>query len=179
MPIAKAKERLDIALTDSNVKKYLPKSPILVYSDLKHIQSVDELFSSFPYVVLLYEWKKNEGHWVGLGKLDDKIIYFDPYGYKVDYFLGQNTIETNRELGQNQRYLSNLFYMSPYPVRVNKVEYQNRRNLDLATCGRHIIWFGLNMLVRGFGLQEYHRMMKEIRKRTGLSYDVIVSYYIQ
>ena len=177
MPIEQAKQRLETPLTDNNITRYLPNSPIYTYSDLKNFKDINELFHSSPYVVLLYEWKKNEGHWVSLAKHKHKFLYFDPFGYKIDYFLNENSKELNFQLGQTQPFLSQL--LKGHPVETNKIVYQDRNNYDLATCGRHIIWFGLNLLKRNYGLSQYYKMMREIQKRTGLSYDVIVSYYIK
>jgi hypothetical protein len=87
------------------------------------------------------------------------------------------TPQENKALGINRPYLTDLLNECPYKVIYNNIPYQNEKNLDISTCGRHVCWRELN-LARGLDLSDYYQMMKEMKKDSGETYDQLVTRLI-
>ena len=52
-------------------------------------------------------------------------------------------------------------------------------NQDINTCGDHVASFLYNMKHNNMDLKDYYMYMKEIKRRTGQTYDEIVSAFAQ
>ena len=64
-------------LGDNIIRKYLPNSRILKYSQLKNIMNIEELLpNEQSYCIILYESQPNSGHWTAIMRIDDNIEYF-------------------------------------------------------------------------------------------------------
>jgi hypothetical protein len=62
------------------------------------------------------------------------------------------------------------------PVYYNGIQYQSTPG-DISTCGRHCIFYILNMQ-KNKDLYDYYILMKNIKEKTNMTYDKIVSYMI-
>ncbi len=103
----------------------------LMYSDLKDIHSVDQLFNGVNSVFILLSVKSDDGmehpigHWVVLCLTNGKISYFDPYGL---------SLKKDIALSGEPPYLLDL--LRGHRVNENKHRYQKELE-DVNTCGRH------------------------------------------
>ena len=176
---AEVKKISETPMGDDNIRKYLPNSKILKYSELADVSSIEELLPSpKSYFFLLYERSINNGHWVVVNRYIDNgrdtICYFCSYGSKIDAPLRWNSPEQNRELGQDKPYLSILLRNSGKKLQYNNVQYQSKTS-PVATCGAFAtLWIKAN-LRDNMTLQDFHEWIAEIKKETGLSYDAIAS----
>ena len=160
-------------MDDGDIQYYLPDIEIIKYNDLEQFHSIDELLDKpIDYVILLIEFKENEGHWVCLLKYNGCIEYFDSYGKPVNYWLHTSDIY------QNPKTLENLLNTHKNVI-YNKIEYQDLQNENLATCGRHIL--NRIEMLKNYNLDcdKYYTLMKYIKDKTNLTYDDIVSNIIQ
>lgn len=156
---------------DDNIKKYLPDTPIIVYSDLQKYRSIEDILPrDKSYAILLYQDSPNSGHWVAVMRYNDVIEFFDSYGGKPDSQLKWVNQSRRHQLGITDKYLSRLLDNTDLPVIYNKVKYQDG-DPDVTTCGRHVVWRILNMLKKNMDLKQYNKMMKG----SGLPADLIVS----
>jgi hypothetical protein len=113
------------------------KCHILTYSDLENVQDLNTLFNPFNAVILLYETKKNFGHWVSLLKINENTIeFFDPYGLAPDEEL-KIIEETTRNInGKIVPHLTQLINESNYKLIYNKQQIQKFLE-HVNTCGRY------------------------------------------
>jgi hypothetical protein len=159
------------------IREYLPNVKIVQYDELKDYNNIEELLpNDKSYFILLYIDKKTpyevSGHWCAVTRTGDTIFYFDPYGKPVDY-----PIDHWFKHYKTPKYLSNLFDKSSLEVFSNSIGYQSKDNYDISTCGRHCIFFILSML-KGKDSTQYYKLMRDLKKKTHLSYDKLVSYFI-
>lgn len=144
------------------------KTKILKYSDLKNFKTIDEVFKPFNCFVLLYETKKNYGHWVCVLKHGKQIEYFDPLGYFIDDIIYNLNTNLKKELHQEEPYLSNLLLNSKYDIIYNKHKIQ-QSNKDISTCGRHI---AMRLVFQDLSLEQYFKLLKNSK----LNPDNLVTY---
>ena len=167
-------------ISDEDIKAYLPDAKIIVYEDLEKYNDIDELLpKEKDFVIILYEWKKNNGHWTCLLKYDDTLEFFDPLGNTDKHILGWVPFKMRKLLGEDEHYLTDLLdkAKSKYKVVVNKMKIQSE---EANTCGRHVIARIIAFLADNEDLPEYQKMLKQIRKKFNnkLNYDEIISQII-
>jgi glyceraldehyde-3-phosphate dehydrogenase/erythrose-4-phosphate dehydrogenase len=78
----------------------------------------------------------------------------------------------------NIPYLDILLSNTNMNVIDNPIDYQNKRDLSVSTCGRHCVCRLNTILDDNMNLDEYYKMMTEIKNSTNKSYDDIVSSII-
>lgn len=163
------------SMGDDDLKKYLPHVPIIKYSQFSNYKDINDILpNEESMMIYLIEDSPNNGHWCCLVKRNDEILNFDSYGNKIDSDLKWTPEEKRIELGVKDKYLSNILNNTDKCVKYNNIDYQAGLN-DVATCGRHCIFF----LTSGLSLEEYYKMMKRLKKHHKLTYDDIVSLYVQ
>jgi hypothetical protein len=167
-------------ISDSDIKHYLPDAKIITYGELSKYKTIDELLpKSHDFVIILYEWKQDYGHWTCVLKYDDAIEFFDPLGHNDKTILGWAPFHVRKMLGEDEDYLTELLEKakSKYKVVINKMKIQNEK---ANTCGRHVVARILAFLADNEHLPEYQKMLKHIRKLFNgkLNYDEIVSQII-
>jgi hypothetical protein len=168
------------SIDDADIRKYLPDAKIMKYSDLGKYASIDALLPNNPdYVFILYEDSVNKGHWTLVLRYGNTYEFFCSYGSKVDEPLTWTTEQTKERLHENYPYLTRLFDTVPTQRKIiyNPVDYQQQKS-DINTCGRHAIVRALSLLRQHMPLKAYYRTMKNIKDKTGNSYDDIVSSII-
>ena len=170
-------ENIEEPLGDDDLRRYLPDALILKYSKLARYKSIDELLpGQMNYCILLYEDSPNKGHWVCVSKYDNTVEFFDSYGGAPDTQLNWNAEIINQKLNQKP-FLTNLFDSSTYDIIYNPIDYQGDHD-DINTCGRHCVFRILNLIQKGKTLKKYYDMMKMLKKKTGATFDDIVSFFI-
>jgi hypothetical protein len=127
-------------MSDSQVHHYLPNTRIITYEELANYDSIlDVLPKKKDQIILMFQRVKNDGHWCSLNREENKIIFFDPYGYRPDRQLLWTKQTLRRSLGQDVPHLSILLNKAVddgLRVVFNEYPFQDRDKLEYATCGR-------------------------------------------
>lgn len=131
---------------------------VLSYSDLKNVDNIYDLFEPYNNFVLLYEMKKNFGHWccVIYHERTNEIEFMDPYGMFID---DQFKYITDPRISK-EKYLSKLLLDSDSKIIYNDQPLQ-KFSKDISSCGRHI---ALRINLRDIPLNEYQDMMMSKKK---------------
>ena len=135
----------DLPFGESIIKKSLPGVQVILYEDLKHMRSVDDLFDQSNAIVILYQIKQKIGHWVCLLRKKRHIEFFDSYGLSPDEQL--KYARFNRT-----PYLSEL--LRGRKVIYNKMPLQEE-GYNMSTCGR---WVVMRILMSFMSLEEFLKL---------------------
>jgi hypothetical protein len=168
---------------DDDINYYFPNSKILTIKELSNYNNIDELLNNpNDHVFLLYEHSLNKGHWVLLTRYEDLdgdniIEYFDSYGGYIDHPYTWSNPDKLKKLGQGKAYLTNLLN-DEHNVIWNGFDFQNKKDLEISTCGRHCCNRLMMLLNNNMPLDEYIKWMKQLKKENNLSFDDIVSILI-
>jgi len=161
-------------LGDDDINNFY-NSKIILNSDIEKYNNIDEILPNNPdYVIILFRSSKNQGHWVLLSKYDNKIEYFDSYGYPISYPINWINDDIKKELNEYD-FLTDLLKKSNYKIIVNKYAFQDRNNLNIATCGRWCLIRALTIMKKKLSLTDFTKIMKYIKNKSKLSYDNIIS----
>ena len=157
------------------IEKYLDnRANIKAVCDLDNYNDLDDIFEGEDHIILLIEHtKKNNGHWVCMFKNPTGIYYHNSYG--------KNILEELKDANYRKfqsDHLLDLVNQSNKDIYYNDVPYQSN-DFSIATCGRHaLLPVVLNKLIPNFTLKEYHKIMREAKKKYNMDYDKIVSHLI-
>jgi hypothetical protein len=169
---------------DNEIHKYFPKEKIFSYSQLADKSLHDLLPDARDSCFILYESSKNNGHWVCLCRYLDgqqPIIEFcDSYGGAPDSQLKWTPKETRNGLGITRPFLSDILSEAKdqgMKVIHNTTNFQSK-NPAVATCGRHCCVRVKMLADKRLTLEEYQKVIADIKKKTGMNYDEIVSSLI-
>jgi len=174
----KLEEIVESPMDDSQIKSYLPNIRILKYSELNDANKIEDILTKDnDYFILLIEDSPNKGHWVCMSRYGNTIEFFDSLAGKPDSQLNWTPMDMRKKLGQGKKILTDLLMETPKKVVYNPVKYQEE-STDINTCGRHCIFRIKNML-EGKNLDDYYKLMKQLKENTGKSYDELVSMFIQ
>ena len=160
------------SISDTELKYYLPDCNIKTYPELRNIKDIEELLpKNDSYFILLYLDTPNSGHWTTLKRFNNDIEYFCSYGTYPDKQMNWYGKALREELGERELYLTKLLNKTGLNVNYNDIDYQNKDNLDIVTCGRHCI----NFIKSKKDLKQYFKMMSKLKKDSGKDYDELVS----
>ena len=183
-------ERLPQFCTDDDIKRYLGhQMKIYKYSelddivDIKHILPVDK-----SCCIVLIENEKNSGHFVALGRKDNKIIQFDSYGSTIDYELKFIPNIMLNILGEQRNTVRELIERSGLETIHNKTRFQNNKKVfgyDSNICGRACIIF-CQLLMLNYSLEEIKEFIDYKRYEyenlfdvESLPYDVVFTLLVR
>lgn len=151
---------MDKYLTDTDVHN-LSCYPIrvLCYNEILNLNSINDLFMNYNYVVILYEVALHEGHWVALLKHPERgvIEFFDPYGYKPDderEFIPKDMWILNK--------LSKLLYLASlegWIIEYNEIPLQSDKD-GINTCGR---WVSFRICNSKLDLTQFQNLFKNLK----------------
>lgn len=166
----------DIALSNYDIMKLLNgKVKIVLYPDLHKYSSVDQLLEPYGCCILLYESKKNYGHWTALIKRDNAIEFFNSYGGDNDGLPDASLRLINPEFriisNQLFPYLKQLMYNSPYELNYNEFRFQKKGH-DIRTCGRHCV---VRVLCKNMNIYQYKEFLNELCRYFTTDYDGMVT----
>jgi len=166
-------------MSDTDIKYYLPDTPIMVFSKLKKYKSLEQLLpKEVCSVIILMEFSPMNGHWIALTRYKNVVSYFDAFGYSVEGIFRFFNKEQLDNLDENKHYIKNLFRDdNDFTIYYNDFDYQNKEDHHMATCGAHATYFALNN-EKGLSLKQYKKMMEKEKKDTGLTYDAIVAQHV-
>ena len=175
------KEVIEDPLDDSEIRDYLPDAKILTYPELSKYRNINELLpENKDYAIILYLDEPNKGHWTAVLKYDNKIEMFDPYGVKeIDEELKWVPCAQRIKLKTAIPYMTRLFNSIKLPQKgiLSTFEYQDDKT-SVASCGRHTVYRILKLLDDDMDIEQYYNHMKNLRKKFNITYDQIVSTYV-
>tara|TARA_R110000868_G_scaffold317828_2_gene578641 strand:+ start:34 stop:645 length:612 start_codon:yes stop_codon:yes gene_type:complete len=167
------------AMGDDDIKKYFPNANIITYPELKNIDSIEKLLpNNHDYVFILYLQSQSSGHWSILTNNNNCIEFMCSYGSSPSTPLKWTPENLRVSLGMNTPYLDILLNKTDKKVIYSPIDYQNNRDLKVSTCGRHNCFRLMTILKYDMALTDYYKMMKEIKEKMNMTYDDIVSEYI-
>ena len=129
------------------------------------------------YAFLLYEWKPLSGHWTVLLRYDDKIELFDACGVGIDKELKYVPYHMRKMLGEDEPILKDLIIKSGFKPVWNKFQFQSE-NPAIETCGRWAVWRVLKFISENDDIKEFRADVQQLKNKTGLTYDQLVSKII-
>lgn len=134
------------------------KVKIIDYETMENYKTIDDVFDNNNATIILYETKKNFGHWTLLLKDNDNLEFFDPYGLKPDEELKyDNNYNTRIHNGVLVPHLTHLLNDSPYKLNYNKKRLQKMLK-DINTCGR---WCVSRVILRNYTLPEFQKLFTD------------------
>lgn len=167
-------------MDDLEIQTFIPHTKIIKYSELSKVRDLNEILpKDKDYLIILFEFEPNKGHWVALMKDKNVWNYFDSFGRPIDAPLKDVPLQTRKQLGIHIPYLSNLLMKEVEKgkrVVYNKVKYQGSGD-GVATCGRYCCFRILNFL-NDIDDHQFYKEFKDVKDKTGLSYDELISFQI-
>jgi len=151
----------EISLSDSDLLKICNNNiKIYTYTSLFQFNDIDDLFTEYDYIIILYQMRKmNSGHWVSIyrDEINNTLVYFNPYGKKVDFEISLPDSFVKRN------YLTELINKSlhKYKLDINTYKFQLLEK-DMNTCGRHV---AVRYFFRNYSNREYKEILDATIKR--------------
>ena len=164
-----------IAMDDTDIKHYLPRAKILTYNQLAKVKDIEKLLPHHKsFFILLYPvTDTNSGHWVCMTRYDKTLEYFDSYGLPPDKPLEWGKFK------QTTRYLSQLLAKQKLRINYNTIDFQNKRDYAISTCGAFCVFRILTLTEMNLNLEKNNVMLKTLKEANEeKSYDDIVVEFI-
>jgi hypothetical protein len=134
------------------------KVKIISYEEMENYKTIDDVFDNNDATIILYETKKNFGHWVLLLKEGNELEFFDSYGLKPDEELKyDNGYNAKIHNGVLVPHLTRLLNSSTYKLNYNKKRLQKLLK-DMNTCGR---WCVSRVLLRDQKLSKFQKLFTD------------------
>lgn len=131
-----SKLRMSYSLSGDDITRIFDgKVKILLFSDIRLYKNLDELLKPYDRVIILFERKKNVGHWTCLFRNSKGVFFFDPYGIKPENQLRFSS-GMNKLLNQQKDTLNRLF--DGHLIKYNDKPFQKWQN-GINTCGRWVV----------------------------------------
>lgn len=167
------KQYESIALSDKHLFNILDgKNKLVLYPDLINYEDIDQVLGEHGMCTLLFEAKKNYGHWCCLWKLNPHTVsFFNSYGGYPDDSLKYIPDHYAKIANEDYPYLSLLLDKSPYDLTYNERAYQ-KKNSDIKTCGRHC---AVRLICRNMDDDEYYKYVKYFCKKYNIDPDEFVT----
>lgn len=144
------------SLSSKDVLKLVDnKANLLIYHQLTKYNNIDDALGKYGALILLYETKKNYGHWTLVFKRDKNTIeMFDSYGIFIDDELNFVPKNFKKEGKETYPYLTYLLYNSGYNIEYNDKQLQSKK-IGTATCGR---WTAVRLLLRYISIEKFIKL---------------------
>jgi len=146
---------MDVPMSSEDMQRWLPGTPVLVYSDLAQYKTIDDALGARKQMVFLYLTSKMYGHWVCVFRRGKTVHVFDSLGYVPDDELSFIPEHFRRVSNQQRPHLSYLLDSSPYRIEYNEWALQ-KDSPKIATCGRHCI---VRLAFKSLDCNAYARML--------------------
>lgn len=161
-------EKIYKPLTGDEIIKWIPNVTLMRYKEFKNYNTLPKL----P-IVVLYEIKKDFGHWVLIFKSPEGIEHFDSYGYKPDDEFSFIPADYKTPMsGQDNKYLLQILSKRD-DIHYNQYQFQD--DGSIATCGR---WAILRYLFSYLTIDQFYRMIKKSAEQLNISFDELVALAI-
>ena len=148
---------------------------VITYSELSTYDSIDDLLyerEGILFIFILYEVKKNYGHWTLLINHQSYIEFFDPYGYKPDEELKFTNPDYRKKYNMDFPYLTFLLYESELPIQYNDRQLQKFEK-GVNTCGR---WCIVRCQFFDINVDKFADYFVNLNKKDRLNGDKLVTY---
>ena len=167
------------ALSDEDIKNILGgDAKIIKYAELGNLYDIDQLLpAEKDYCIIPYEDRPNRGHWTALLKYNNLYEHFDSYGVKPDGELKRIGAKRNRQLHQDEPYLTQLQKKEEEKYIYNNVGYQDKDS-RVKTCGSHVVHRLYRLKHDNMSLPDYYHFMKSIKDQPNVGYDMIVAGFV-
>ena len=155
----KIQQSEDIDLSGADIHRITDgKAHIMDYEELENYSSIYDVLEEHGAVVILYETKKNFGHWVCMFWTGENTLeFFDPYGLKMDDEL---KVEPEFNMRLHNGVLTPHLTMLIDLCRDCKVVSNTTRLQKVLehtnTCGR---WVALRIRFREVSLNKFIQLM--------------------
>ena len=174
-------EKIEYALTNTDLNKFLPDVKIYTYEELADTQNLKELLPDRRCaIIILAEQMPNIGHWVCIVKVERSYIFFDSYGQRPDKTINWTDKQLRKCLNQDYPHISfllNTCLNDGFKVVYSGFAYQNKNNFKIATCGRWVIVFITYMLKTPKAtLNSFYDMIKKNCNAYQLNPDHLVTF---
>lgn len=159
---------MERSLSGDEMQKLLPDVKIFTYSQLFEIEDIDDMLFPTGSCVILYQTKKNYGHWTCMFVRKRTLCFYDSYAMVVDDPKRLEYIDDKIlvKMNETHAFLAELMKNSRYPyLDCNEYRFQAK---NTTTCGRHVI---CRLWLRDFNNDEYNNFMHS----TKLSPDELVT----
>ncbi len=144
---------------------------LYIYNELTKFNNLDDALGQNGAMIILYETKKNYGHWVCVFKRDINIVeHFDSYGLMPDDELKFIPEYFKKQSKQDLPHLTRLLYNSGYNVEYNDHKLQSKMS-DVKTCGRHVI---CRLKFRDIPIDTYINLLTEYNN-VGITPDMVAT----
>ncbi|CAM9564902.1 unnamed protein product [Ectocarpus fasciculatus] len=173
--------RIKNPISDKQMERFWPatRGRILEYQELSRYTDIEQILpSNKSFVIILIEYKQNEGHWISVARYGKTIEFFNSYGKKHSKYDFMESKQLNRYLGQASMHLRYLLEKeakeAKFDIVYNTQKFQ-RESDDVNTCGRHVLMRLITLVEMDMDLSEYIQFMRQAKRDTKKSYDRIVS----
>lgn len=149
------------------------RAKVVLYPDLKKYKTIDDLLDPHGAVFLLYEFKKNLGHWTLVFRQGDSIEHFDSYSYMPDEemkFIPDDFRKINDMLMPRLAKLLGRAAEGGRKICYNQFELQSEGK-NIMTCGRHCL---VRLWLKDIPIERYYEIMKCVKDQLGFTHDEIV-----
>jgi hypothetical protein len=163
------KKLLSESLSDGDIMRLIDgKANLILYPELVEYDNIDDVLGIHKACVILYETKRNYGHWVCVIKHSNKHIeVFDSYGTFPDDQLKYIPENYKKQSGQEHSLLTNLLLKSRCKIEYNHDKLQKFKE-NINTCGR---WVAFRIICRKLPLKKFVKLFKNKKSPP----DVLVS----
>ncbi len=142
---------------DEMIKALDGRCNLITYKEIYDFPTLDDLLGKYGCCIILYEFKKNYGHWVTIFRVNDhKVEFFDSYGFIPDNEFAFIPKTFQNEYYPYNRYLTKLLYESNDKVEYNHDHLQSKGN-GINTCGRYVV---NRLLNRNIPLKKYVKILQ-------------------
>lgn len=151
--IEKIKKFKKVALSGDEVLRLTEnKANLITYPELNKYDNIEEILKPFGACIILYETKKNYGHWVCLiERGNNNIEFFDSYGKMIDHQLKFIPEHFRVESKQKYTLLTYLLLKSGKKIEYNNYKLQSTKN-DINTCGR---WCAIRIKLKHINIDDF------------------------
>lgn len=176
---SKAKILTKKPMSDSDIRYYFPNAKIKNTSELAKYDTIEQLFPNkkLDYMFLLYRQSPYYGHWCLLVRRGNRLSWFDPYGIKYDTELKWVSLRKRISLGE-MPYITKLLSEANsrgYTIDWNPFDFQSKKIDGMSTCGRHCCFRLQTIIDYNMDIQDYIKLMKYLKRKSGESFDEIVA----
>lgn len=151
------------------------KINIYTYNELTKFNNIDDAFDKFDVIFLLFETKKNFGHWVCLIKTEDFIEHFDSYGIFPDKELKYTNKSFRMKNNMMLPHLTYLLLKSNKKIEYNDHQLQSKKYKWIATCGR---FCALRYMCKDYNIDVFADFFLRNKKYTPDEIVTLLTYYI-
>jgi hypothetical protein len=113
------------------------KANLEIYPNIHKYKTLNDLLGPHKACILLYEWKKNYGHWTCVFQRGNTIEFFDSYGDPPDAELDYVPEHFAHVHNEDHDYLMDLIRKSGKKLEYNSFDFQEESK-GTSTCGRHV-----------------------------------------